>query len=128
MASTSQYVPGVCNINPVEIRRREMIGHVGFGVFVVFVVALVALHAPWYFRTVVFIPAFLACTGYLQARNRFCVGYAGAGQQHADDGEVEMITEDSALKADRAKARMMNAQAFVTAAVVALVFAIIPLN
>lgn len=127
MATSSQYIPGICNINPVEVRRRQMIGRVGFGVFVVFVILLVVFHAPWYFRTVVFIPAFLACTGYLQARNKFCVGYAGAGQQHADDGEVVAITEESALKADRAKARMMNAQAFVTAAVVAAIFAVIPL-
>lgn len=104
-----------------------MIGNVGFGVFVAFVVLLVAFDAPWYFRTAVFIPAFIACTGYLQARNRFCVGYAKAGQQHADDGTVKAVADAASLKADRAKARMMNAQAFVTAAIVAAAFAVIPL-
>ncbi len=127
MASESNYIPGICNINPVEIKRRKMIGNVGFGVFIVFVIALVLFHAPWYYRTVVFIPAFIACTGYLQARNHFCISYASTGQQHADDGKVVPVNDNAALKADKLKARMMNAQAFVTAAVITAAFAVMPL-
>lgn len=104
-----------------------MIGNVGFGVFIVFVIIFALFHAPWYYRTVVFIPAFIACTGYLQARNHFCISYASVGQQHADDGEVVTISDKAALKADKLKARMMNTQAFMTAAVITAIFAVIPL-
>ena len=46
----TNYIPGVCNINPVEIRRRRQAGHIGLVLSVVVIVGLIALHAPWYLR------------------------------------------------------------------------------
>lgn len=48
----TNYIPGVCNINPVEIRRRRQAGHIGLVLSVVVIVGLIALHAPWYLRLV----------------------------------------------------------------------------
>ena len=123
MSTATNYVPGVCNINPQEIRHRRMIGHVGLAITVILFILILATNAPWYFRLAIFIPAFLSASGYLQARNKFCVGFANAKLQHADDdAEAVAITDKSALKKDKKKAQSINIQStFVAAVVVAIV-------
>ena len=126
MASTN-YVPGVCNINPVEIRQRRMSGHVGLLITGVLIALVFVLHASSYLRIVIFMPAFISAIGYLQARNKFCVGYAGAGQQHADDGgTAQTITDKKALALDKRKTRTMNLQATIIAALVTAIVTVIP--
>ena len=124
----TNYIPGVCNINPVEIRRRRQAGHIGLVLSVVVIVGLIALHAPWYLRLVAFLPLFLSATGYLQARHKFCVGYASAGVQHADDDSAALKIDDASMrKADTLKARMINLQAFLIAAIITGLIALLPL-
>lgn len=128
MTTTTNYIPGVCNINPMEIRRRRFMGHIGLIVTIVVVIALVFIEANWYVRLIVFAPLLLAASGYLQAKNKFCTGYAGAGKQHADDNEnAEAIEDKTALHADKLRARMINIQAFLIAAIATTLFCIIPL-
>jgi len=128
MAKTAtNYVPGVCNINPQEIRKRRQAGHFGLAVTIILIVAALLLHVSWIFRIIVIIPAYLSAIGYLQAHNKFCVGYASAKQQHADDGEVVAITDEKALALDKKKVRRMNLQATIIAAFVAAVVCVIPL-
>ena len=126
MATQSNYIPGMCNINPKEIAQRRMIGHIGFGITLVLTALLVGFSVDAVFRVVVFIPAFLAATGYLQARNKFCVGYAGAKQHHADDGDVVTISDDAALAADKKKARKINLQALAVAVLTTVIVVLIP--
>ncbi|OGL24157.1 hypothetical protein A2791_04660 [Candidatus Saccharibacteria bacterium RIFCSPHIGHO2_01_FULL_46_30] len=124
----TNYIPGVCNINPVEIRRRRQAGHIGLVLSVVVIVGLIALHTPWYLRLVAFLPLFLSATGYLQARHKFCVGYASAGMQHADDDSAALKIDDASMrKADTLKARMINLQAFLITAVITGLIALLPL-
>ena len=126
MATATNYVPGVCNINPQEIRRRRQSGHLGLALTVVLTAIALVLDVSWYFRIVVIIPAFLSAIGYLQAHNKFCVGYASAKQQHADDGEVVAITDKEALALDNKKTRNMNLQATIIAAFVTAIVCVIP--
>jgi hypothetical protein len=126
MSTTTNYIPGVCNINPQEIRHRQMIGHVGLIITVILFILIFATNAPWYFRLAIFIPAFLSATGYLQARNKFCVGFANAKMQHADDdAEAVAITDKSALKKDKKKAQSINLQSALIAALVVAVVTIL---
>jgi hypothetical protein len=124
----TNYIPGMCNINPAEIRRRRMSGHLGLVISLVLLVALLVLHARWYLRIALIIPLFIAAIGYLQARNKFCVGYAGAGQQHADNGEIEKIKDKKSLDLDSLKARTMNLQALIIAAVITAIITLIPIS
>jgi hypothetical protein len=64
---------------------------------------------------------------YLQAHNKFCVGFASSKQQNADNGEIVEITEKDALEADRKKIREMNLQATIIAAAVTAIVCVIPL-
>lgn len=128
MSETSNYIPGICNINHAEIKRRRQAGHIGLFLSAVVLVAIVAFHAPWAYRIIILLPVYVAAIGYLQARNKFCVGYAGSGKQHADEGDVETIAESSAIEADKLRARTMNLQAFIIAAVVTVIVCLIPLS
>lgn len=126
MATTSNYIPGMCNINPKEIAQRRTIGHVGLTITLILTALFVGFSIDALFRVIVFVPAFLAATGYLQARNKFCVGYAGAKQHHADNGDVVTISDDAALAADKKKARTINIQAVTIAIIVTVVVVLIP--
>jgi hypothetical protein len=129
MAATakSKYVPGVCNINPWEIKRRRMSGHIGLALTIILTAIAFVIHVTWIFRIVVIIPAFISAIGYLQAHNKFCVGFASAKQQHADDGEIVAITDKEALAKDKQKTRSMNLQATIIAAAVTAIICVIPL-
>lgn len=116
----------MCNINPAEIRRRRLVGHVGLAVTLVCIAVALATQSEWYVRLLLFVPAFITATGYLQAREKFCVAFAGAGQQHADE-KIVKITDKAALSADSLKARMINIKAFLFAAVLTGVLALLPL-
>lgn len=126
MATKSNYIPGMCNINPQEIAQRRMIGNIGLIITLILITLFVSFAIDAVFRVIVFIPAFLAATGYLQARNKFCVGYAGAKQHHADDGEVVTISDETALAADKKKARMINLHAITIAVLVTLIVVLLP--
>jgi hypothetical protein len=129
-AATPQtaYVPGVCNINPDEIKKRRNVGHVGLAIFVVLLIVLLVLSINRYVRIILFLPAFLSATGYIQAKNKFCVGYGGAGMQHADtdsDKAIKVI-EDTALAADKKRTRQLNIQAVGIALFVTLICLVLP--
>ncbi len=128
MATTvkTSYVPGVCNINPWEVKRRRQAGHFGLAVTIVLVGLSLLMHIPWVFRIVVIIPAYISAIGYLQAHNKFCVGFAGAKQQHADDGDIVKITDKDAIELDKRKTRSMNLQASIIAAAVTAIVCVIP--
>lgn len=107
----SNYVPGICNINPAEIKQRRNAGHFGLASYLVVLVVLVTLNAAEFWYITLFVPAFIAAIGYLQARSKFCVGYASAGMQHADDDPEAKAVADKAKALDQKRARRMNLQA-----------------
>jgi hypothetical protein len=76
MASSGQeYVPGVCNIGPGEIRKRRALGWIGLVATLVIWAAFVALKTAPGWRLLLFVPAMLAALGFLQAAWRFCAMY-----------------------------------------------------
>lgn len=126
MSETTNYIPGMCNINPAEITKRRRIGYAGLAASVLLLVVFIVFDASWWIRIIIFIPAFTSATGFLQAKNKFCVGFAGANIQNADNGEKVKITDTKSLLLDRLKARKMNLQAFGIAFVVTLITLLIP--
>lgn len=125
---STNYIPGVCNINPIEVRRRKQAGHIGLVLSIVIAIGLIALHTPWYLRLALFLPLFLSATGYLQARHKFCVGYASAGKHHANNDDTALQVNDASMRrADTLKARMITLQAFLIATVITGLIALLPL-
>ncbi len=124
----NEYIPGVCNINTAEIASRRKAGYVGLALTLFFAAALFGLDLPKATRLILFIPVFITAIGFLQAHNKFCVGYGAAGMQNAADGsDAAMSVEDSsAVLADKSRARTMNLQAAGIAITVTVIVALLP--
>jgi hypothetical protein len=121
------YRPGACNIGPAEIRRRRNTGLAMVAVTVVFAAVLVAIGAPAWARLLVFFPATGAAIGLLQARARFCVGFALAGLRNFGPlGSEQKVADADAHRADLVAATKLVAGSAAVGAVVAVAFAILP--
>jgi hypothetical protein len=115
------YRPGVCNIGPDEIRRRQRAGHVGLLATVGALAVLVAIGAPPLARLVVAIPAAAAASGYLQARLKFCAGFGSVGVFNFGQlGQTEQVVDDDARARDRKRARQIGMASVAIGVVVGL--------
>lgn len=124
----SSYQAGVCNIGPAEIRRRRQIGFLGLIGAVGLAGLLLALDAPAWTRLALAIPVAGALEGFIQARERFCAGFAMAGLQNMGElGHESAIEDDEALAADRRKALRIHATAIAGGLIAGVAFAILPL-
>ena len=124
----SSYQPGVCNIGPAEIRRRRQIGFLGLIGAVALAGLLLAVDAPAWTRLALALPVGVALEGFIQARERFCAGFAMAGLQNMGElGSESAIEDDEALAADRRKAMRIHAMATVGAVAAGVAFALLPL-
>ena len=116
-----QYLPGGCNIGPVEIARRVRVGHVGVAATVLLATALWVLDAarPW--RLTLALPAGMAAAGYLQARFRFCFDFGFRGVYNFDAlGHEERVVAEEARAADRRRAVVLAAASAAIGLAVAL--------
>jgi len=122
------YVPGVCNIGPWEIRRRRTFAIVGFAVAIVLFLALVAAGAPPIARLLVLLPVWGGAFSWLQARRRFCAGFAMAGISNFADGEAgrQAVTDPEAHRADIEATMRMTRDSFLIALPVAIVAVLLP--
>jgi hypothetical protein len=124
----NSYRPGVCNIGPEEIARRRRAGHVGLIATVAVLAVLIAVHAPPLVRLVVFLPAAAAAIGYLQARFRFCAGFASRGVYNFGAfGPTTSVDDPEAAARDRSMALRLALASAAIGAVVAIAAALLPL-
>jgi hypothetical protein len=124
---TAQYVPGTCNIGPAEIAVRRRVGHVGLAVTATLATALVRsnLHPAW--RLTLALPAALAASGYLQARQQFCANYGFRGLYNFDAlGHEQPVPRADTRAEDRRRARQIAAASAAIGAGVALAATRIP--
>lgn len=120
MALKNDYVPGSCNIGAAEMSRRMRAGWAGAGLFaVVFVGLLIGGAAPaWHLF--LFLPAFAAAIGFVQARSRFCVYFGFASLFNFSDlGQEARVVDAEARRRDRAQATRLLAISSLIAAVAA---------
>ena len=126
-AQPDGYRPGVCNIGPAEIARRRRVGHIGAIATIVLFGVLVVLDLPPIVRLVLALPAAVAASGYLQARMRFCAGFATAGVYNFGDvGPREQVTDRAALAADRAKGLRIYAASMAIGLGVGIIAVLLP--
>lgn len=89
-----RYAPGVCNIGPAEIAKRRFAGFIGLFVTLSLYALLAFFGIPRIFRLLVFFPAMMSATGFIQARMRFCAyfgthGYYNFGPKVGKTGNVK---------------------------------------
>ena len=112
---TSDYVPGVCNINHSEVAYRKKAAYFGVIVTIILFGALYQLDIQRYSRIVLFLPIFIAVIGYLQTKNKFCVAYGASGKHNAREGSktAEEVADTDARRKDKQRANTMNIQAVI---------------
>ncbi len=100
--TSTEYVPGVCNIGRAEITRRRRVGWFGLAATAILFGGLVALDANRWWMLLVFLPAAMAASGFLQAHFGFCAGFSRAGVfNFGPVGQTERVADDEARTADR---------------------------
>lgn len=124
----SDYVPGVCNIGPWEIRRRRAYAITGFAVAIVMLAALVANGSPAATRLVLILPLWGGMFSWLQARRRFCAGFAMAGISNFGDGggSRRAVVDPAARRADVAATLRLTRDSFLLAIVPTAVALLLP--
>jgi hypothetical protein len=121
------YIPGVCNIGPQEIARRRRAGHFGLIVSVVILAALIVVDAPPILRLLVFFPAAVSASGYLQAYLKFCAGFGQVGVfNFGGRGSTEHVVDKAARAKDRAKAWQISILSGLVGLAVAIAAVLLP--
>jgi hypothetical protein len=115
----------IANIGGREINKRLIFGIASLVATAILVVALFTIDAPRPYRLLVFLPAWLAGLGFLQAREKTCIALAGRGVCNLGNGESE-ITDISERERLRKKSREITRRALVIAATLTLVVLAFP--
>jgi len=117
----TEYVPGVCNIGPAEIARRRRVGWIGLGVTAVLFGVLIAVDAGRWWMLLVFLPATMSASGFLQAHFRFCAGFSRAGVfNFGPIGQTQRVEDQESLAADRKRGNQILLYSMLIGAAVAL--------
>ncbi len=109
MASAAVYVPGVCNIGLVEMRRRRQGGWMGLAVTALLWAGFIVLAVPSPWRLILFLPAATGATGFFQAAFHFCAGFGMKGVFNfgAELGRTESVQQAEFRRQDRRKALLI---------------------
>ncbi len=128
MAQTEQaeYIPGVCNIGHAEIARRRNFGWITLVITAALIVVLIWFKVNHWWRLLVFFPAMMAASGFLQARAHFCSGFANKGIfNFGAPGTVQQVTDEESRQKDRRKGSRITLYAALTGLAVALISVIL---
>lgn len=103
------YIPGVCNIGPAEIKRRKRIGWIGLLMTTLLLVMLLMLGVSPLWRLILFIPAAMGATGFIQAYSEFGVGFGMKGLFNFGEeiGIAETVEQQEFRKKDKRKAELI---------------------
>jgi len=117
------YVPGVCNIGPWEIRRRRSFAIIAFAIGLVGFALLVASGAPAIVRLVLLFPFWGGALSWLQARRRFCAGFAMASLSNFGDEEAsrQQVADAAAHHQDMLAVMRMTRDSFVIGLAITIV-------
>jgi hypothetical protein len=110
MVSKTEYIPGVCNIGPAEIRMRRRIGWLGLAATLVLLAIFLAFRIPSPWRFFLFLPASIGATGFLQAAFHFCAGFGNRGLFNfgPEVGKTESVEQADFRLKDRRKAGLIG--------------------
>ena len=127
-APGDDYVPGVCNIGPWEIRRRRASAIGAFVVAAALLAVLVATGAPAWVRLALIAPLWGGAISWLQARRHFCVAYALGGMANFGDGEATRrpVVDPAQHAADRRATAHLLRDAFLIAIVPTVLAVLLP--
>ena len=117
-----EYVPGVCNIGAEEIRYRRNFGWISLALTIaLFVLFLVSGIGRWW-RLMLFLPAMMSASGFIQARSKFCAGFAQRGIfNFGSRGGTSKVEDDESRAKDRRKGLQITLSSSLLGAAIALI-------
>jgi hypothetical protein len=105
MYNPGHYIPGVCNIGPAETKARMMSGWGGLVATILLGAVLFGLNAAPGWRLILFFPATIAATGFLQGAWHFCLGFGfKALFNFGELGTADSVEQAEFRRLDRRKA------------------------
>jgi hypothetical protein len=124
---STEYLPGVCNIGPGEIKRRRLVGLLGLIATVATFIVLIGSSANRPSRLSIFIPAMIFATGWMQARKKFCLAFGLMGTFNFGAlGRLSKVADPIAKRQDLATVTRIGAQALAIALLITVVTILLP--
>ena len=125
---SSEYIPGVCNLGKSEIRQRQVVALFGIFLIVSTATTLLATDQSRTSRLSIFIPALVFSIGFVQSRSKFCLAYGLAGTFNFERlGKITKVQSAEDRKADRKTAIAILLKSAALAALITVVFFVLPL-
>ena len=125
---SNQYIPGTCNLGRDEIRSRQIVALFGLFLTISSVIGILAADQGRSVRFSIFIPAMIFSVGFVQSRSKFCLAYGLAGTFNFERlGKISRVASVEDRRADRKTAITILLKAAALAAVITVVFFVLPL-
>lgn len=125
--SSTQYIPGSCNIGSGEIRRRQVVAIIGTIISISSFVTLLMASAPRNARFGIFLPLMIASVGWVQSRSKFCLAYGFAGTFNMGKlGDISRVADAASKAADRKTAMTILVKSTTLAATITLFVVLLP--
>ena len=125
--SSTQYIPGSCNIGSGEIRRRQVVAIIGTIISISSFVTLLMASAPRNARFGIFLPLMIASVGWVQSRSKFCLAYGFAGTFNMGKlGDISRVADAASKAADRKTAITILVKSTALAATITLLVVVLP--
>jgi hypothetical protein len=124
--STTDYIPGSCNIGTGEVRQRQIVAVIGLVLSISIFATLLSINAPRGARLAIFIPLMVTSVGWVQSRKKFCLAYGFMGTFNFGKlGQLSKVADSASRKADRKTALSILFQTTAYAAIAtALIYAL----
>jgi hypothetical protein len=118
-----EYIPGVCNIGPVEIANRRQMGIISLVIAIALAAGLFGFNAPPLSRLVLFIPLAISSSAIIQAQLHFCAGFGAAGLFNfgTELGKTDTVSQADYRAKDKRKAVQITVLAVIIGAVLTTV-------
>ena len=127
--STDSYIAGSCNIGKSEVRRRQLVALIGFGLSLSVLIGFISAGTEPSLRLGIFIPLSVAAIGWVQSRRKFCLAYGFMGTFNFGKlGQLSRVSDKASLAADRKTAITILVQSLSLAAVLTLFIYLLPLS
>lgn len=125
---SNQYIPGTCNLGKDEIRSRQIVALFGLFLTISSVIGILAADQGRSVRFSIFIPAMIFSVGFVQSRSKFCLAYGFAGTFNFERlGKISRVSSVEDRRADRKTAIIILLKAAALAALITVVFFVLPL-
>ena len=125
---SSEYISGVCNIGPAEIRKRRTVAIVGFFLILVGIASIHQRHTSHLARISIFLPAIIFSIGFVQSRKMFCLAFGFMGTfNFGKSRDLARVASPEDRARDRKTALSILAESAAIAVVITAIVMALPL-